>query len=88
MNTVLKHPAQTLIHALVHMLVGVIHIYRYAFSSIMPGHCRYTPTCSAYAIQALKAHGILQGSWLAVKRICRCHPWGACGHDPVPGMDH
>ncbi len=48
------------------------------------GGCRYTPTCSAYAVDALREHGAVSGSVLAAKRICRCHPWGGCGHDPVP----
>jgi putative membrane protein insertion efficiency factor len=48
------------------------------------GHCRFEPSCSQYAVEALKSHGALNGSWLAAKRICRCHPWGAHGADPVP----
>jgi hypothetical protein len=48
------------------------------------GGCRFTPTCSEYAIQAVARHGALAGSWLALKRIGRCHPWGGCGEDPVP----
>jgi putative membrane protein insertion efficiency factor len=48
------------------------------------GGCRFTPTCSAYAMEAVREHGALAGMVLATKRICRCHPWGACGHDPVP----
>ena len=46
--------------------------------------CRFTPTCSAYALDALREHGAVAGSVLTAKRICRCHPWGRCGHDPVP----
>src|ERR1700751_2626667 len=46
--------------------------------------CRFEPSCSRYAIQALKTHGALAGGWLAAKRVCRCHPWGKCGEDPVP----
>ncbi|HWC58677.1 MAG TPA: membrane protein insertion efficiency factor YidD [Verrucomicrobiae bacterium] len=48
------------------------------------GHCRFEPSCSQYAVEALKIHGATAGSWLAAKRICRCHPWGAWGEDPVP----
>jgi len=48
------------------------------------GGCRYTPTCSAYALEALRGHGAVAGTILTAKRICRCHPWGGCGHDPVP----
>jgi putative membrane protein insertion efficiency factor len=48
------------------------------------GGCRHTPTCSVYAMEALREHGVIAGTLLAAKRICRCHPWGGCGHDPVP----
>jgi uncharacterized protein len=51
------------------------------------GGCRFTPTCSQYALEAVRARGALAGGWLAMKRICRCHPWGRCGHDPVPQKD-
>lgn len=61
-----------------------IHFYRLAISPMLPVSCRYTPTCSQYALEALKIHGPIKGSWLAIKRICRCHPWGGCGYDPVP----
>ncbi|RYY26632.1 MAG: membrane protein insertion efficiency factor YidD [Sphingomonadales bacterium] len=53
-------------------------------SLIIPPSCRYSPSCSAYAIEALRRYGALKGSWLAGKRILRCNPWGGCGHDPVP----
>lgn len=49
-----------------------------------PSPCRYLPTCSTYALEALEVHGAARGSWLAVRRICRCHPWGGHGWDPVP----
>ncbi|NLO71388.1 MAG: membrane protein insertion efficiency factor YidD [Porphyromonadaceae bacterium] len=61
-----------------------IYFYRYAISPLTPPSCRYTPTCSAYAIEAVKKHGVFKGGWLAVKRIFSCHPWGGSGYDPVP----
>lgn len=48
------------------------------------GGCRFTPPCSQYALEAVREHGAVAGGWLAAKRICRCHPWGGCGHDPMP----
>lgn len=58
------------------------------FASPWVGHgCRFQPTCSAYALEALTRHGALRGGWLAVRRIGRCHPWGGSGHDPVPSQD-
>lgn len=53
-------------------------------SRILPPSCRFAPSCSQYAIDALKKYGALKGSWLALKRLMRCHPWGGCGYDPVP----
>ena len=50
-------------------------------------NCRFQPTCSSYAIEALQVHGVFKGTWLAVRRIGRCHPWGGSGYDPVPGPD-
>ncbi|MDR2119424.1 MAG: membrane protein insertion efficiency factor YidD [Tannerella sp.] len=69
---------------LVHILLIPVYFYKYCISPLKPATCRYTPTCSEYAVQALKKHGPLKGLWLAIRRICRCHPWGGCGHDPVP----
>ncbi len=46
--------------------------------------CRFTPTCSEYFLEAVERHGSIKGSWLGIRRLCRCHPWGGCGHDPVP----
>lgn len=66
------------------LMVLPIKFYQGAISPMFPACCRYTPTCSQYAIQALRKHGPLRGSWLAIKRICRCHPWGGSGYDPVP----
>ena len=53
-------------------------------SRVLPPSCRFQPSCSAYAITALRRYGALRGSWLAAKRLARCHPWGGSGHDPVP----
>jgi len=61
-----------------------VYFYRYTISPLFPPSCRYTPTCSQYAIEAVKKHGIFKGGWLAVKRLSRCHPWGESGYDPVP----
>ena len=61
-----------------------IRFYQMCISPMFPAACRYTPTCSQYAIEAIRIHGVLKGGRLAVKRICRCHPWGGSGYDPVP----
>ncbi len=65
-------------------LVALVGVYRVAISPLLPAACRYTPTCSDYAQQALRKHGAIKGSWLAAHRLLRCHPWGGHGHDPVP----
>lgn len=61
-----------------------ILFYRSCISPLTPPSCRFTPTCSQYALEALRRHGAIKGSWLAIKRILRCHPWGGSGYDPVP----
>lgn len=61
-----------------------IKFYKACISPMLPASCRFTPSCSTYALQAIMKHGIFRGSWLAVKRIMRCHPWGGSGYDPVP----
>lgn len=66
-------------------LIILVRCYRVAISPWLGIHCRFQPSCSSYAIEALQQHGILRGSWMAVKRIGRCHPWGGSGYDPVPG---
>ena len=67
------------------ILIALVRFYRKGISPFTPPACRYTPTCSAYAIEALERHGAARGSWLAIRRILRCHPWGGSGYDPVPG---
>lgn len=69
---------------IVKLLILPIKFYKYAISPHLPATCRYTPTCSQYAIEALKKHGPLKGLWLTIKRVCRCNPWGGSGYDPVP----
>ena len=64
--------------------IGLIKIYQLIISPIMGPKCRFTPTCSHYAAEALKKHGVFKGIWLSIKRISRCHPWGGQGYDPVP----
>jgi uncharacterized protein len=68
-----------------HVLMFLIRLYRLLFSPLKPfPTCRYIPTCSDYALQAIKKYGSLQGSWMALKRISRCHPFHPGGYDPVP----
>ena len=66
-----------------HVMVRAIRFYQRALSPLMGASCRFTPTCSAYAIEAIERHGALSGGWLAAKRILRCHPFGGQGYDPV-----
>ncbi|MBI3791359.1 MAG: membrane protein insertion efficiency factor YidD [Gemmatimonadetes bacterium] len=66
------------------VLVMLVRAYQMWLSPILPSACRYHPTCSAYAIEAIQKHGALRGSWLAARRIGRCHPFRAGGFDPVP----
>jgi putative membrane protein insertion efficiency factor len=64
--------------------MALVRFYRAAISPWTPAACRYDPTCSAYMLDALEMHGALRGSWIGLKRIMRCHPWGGSGYDPVP----
>lgn len=61
-----------------------IRFYQLCISPMLPDSCRFVPTCSQYAIEAIMKHGIFRGSYLAIRRILRCHPWGGSGYDPVP----
>ena len=66
------------------LLLGFVRFYQLFISSWLGMNCRYLPTCSAYAQEAIARHGACAGGWLALKRVCRCHPWGGSGVDPVP----
>ena len=73
------------------LLIALVQLYRWTLSPAKTflfgplGQCRFTPSCSQYALEAVRTRGALEGGWLAVRRVCRCHPWGDCGCDPVPG---
>ncbi len=64
--------------------VALVKIYQYCISPLLPRVCRFEPSCSVYAVEALRKHGVFKGVWLAVLRILRCNPWGGSGYDPVP----
>jgi putative membrane protein insertion efficiency factor len=66
------------------LLLALIRAYRYLLSPWWGGSCRFTPSCSTYAMEAIERHGSVRGGWLALRRIARCHPWCAGGFDPVP----
>ena len=65
-------------------LLALVWIYRLLISPWLGNNCRFSPSCSQYTMDALRLHGAFRGSWLAAKRIGRCHPWGGSGYDPVP----
>lgn len=79
---------KTLLHGLrklvIWLLLLPIYFYKGAISPLTPPTCRFTPSCSTYAIEAIRRHGPLRGLYLAIRRILRCHPWGGSGYDPVP----
>ena len=66
------------------IVLVLIHGYRRFLSPALPPSCRFTPTCSAYALTSIERYGLIRGGWLALKRIGRCHPWNPGGYDPVP----
>jgi len=67
-----------------HILIVPIRVWQLTISRVLPPTCRYSPSCSAYTIEALQRYGPVKGLWLGTKRIGRCHPWGSSGYDPVP----
>lgn len=69
------------------VIIGLIRAYQAGISPLLPATCRFTPSCSQYAIEALAIHGAGRGSWLAARRLLRCHPFGGRGFDPVPGVE-
>lgn len=66
-------------------LIGLVAVYRYTISPLLGMNCRFEPSCSEYAREALERYGAVKGSWLAARRVARCHPWGGSGYDPLPG---
>lgn len=66
------------------LFLGIIRFYQGVLSPFLGASCRYTPTCSAYGVEAIKKHGAFKGGWLTLKRIGRCNQWGGSGYDPVP----
>lgn len=81
-------PLVAIAHALralvIALLCAPIRLYQLCISPMLPQTCRFYPSCSAYALEALRRHGPLRGLWLALRRLARCHPWGGSGYDPVP----
>jgi putative membrane protein insertion efficiency factor len=76
--------ARRVSRAAAEILTAAILAYRYLVSPLLRPRCRYLPTCSEYALEAVARHGPLRGGWLGLRRVCRCHPWGGAGFDPVP----
>nr|WP_299579143.1 membrane protein insertion efficiency factor YidD [uncultured Sunxiuqinia sp.] len=79
--------AKMILKVLGWLLLLPVYFYKYAISPLTPASCRHVPTCSQYAVDAVKIHGPFKGFWLAVRRISKCHPWGTHGYDPVPDRD-
>jgi putative membrane protein insertion efficiency factor len=69
---------------LARLLIALVHVYRLTFSPLLGPSCRFEPSCSAYALEALERHGALRGGWLSLRRVLRCHPFHSAGFDPVP----
>ena len=69
------------------LMVRVVRGYQLLVSPLIGNNCRYQPTCSQYCIEAIERFGVWRGSWLTLRRLARCHPWGGSGYDPLPGSD-
>jgi uncharacterized protein len=69
---------------LAHVLSAAVRVYQWTLSPFVGRQCRFDPTCSHYALEALSRHGAIRGGWLTLRRLARCHPWGGWGYDPVP----
>lgn len=80
-------PVRFIAKILAFPFILLVKIYQWVISPLTPASCRYHPTCSQYTIEALREWGVFTGSWLAIKRISSCHPWGGSGYDPVPKND-
>ncbi len=84
-STIVPRPASPPPGPLVQVLRALVHLYRWGISPLLgPPRCRYVPSCSAYALEALERHGAWRGCLLTLQRLLRCHPWGGSGFDPVP----
>jgi len=83
-HTLLYKVWHSLRRGLIFLLILPVKFYQWFISPIIGQSCRYTPSCSAYTIEALRKHGPIKGLWLSIKRILSCNPWGGHGHDPVP----
>ncbi len=73
-----------LVNPITWFFLKLIRFYQLFISPLIGSNCRFSPTCSSYATQALKTHGLFKGGWLSLRRILKCHPWGSSGYDPVP----
>ena len=84
----MKHILKTIYHyfkkGLSAILIALIKVYQWTLSPLIGSSCRYTPTCSNYGLEAIEKHGPFKGSWLTLKRVLSCNPWGGSGYDPVP----
>jgi putative membrane protein insertion efficiency factor len=82
-------PAERIANLVVGLLMrGAIRAYQLLLAPVLPPSCRYYPSCSHYAVEAIARHGPWRGAWLGVRRLLRCHPWGGSGYDPVPLHPH